>query len=325
LAEKHPDRFDSHIFIPPDIDSPQTGIWIFETFRHVARLWNCRDSMISRRQFIQSSLSALACVADLGAATPSKQPLGVQLYTVRKLTQHDLPAVLGDLRRIGYDEVETYWDVYSRPAAELRRMIHDHGLGVPSGHFDYDGLEAKLDYAAELGVRYVVCPILPLPMRGSLDGFKRAADQFNKWGSQIKQMSMQFGFHTHNYEFRRFGETTGFDILVERTDPNLMCFEIDCYWVTEAGRDPVKVIKTLGHRVRLLHMKDRKPGFPASQTLDKQAEHFTPVGTGTIDWQAVVAAAREDGIRHYFVEQDSGPPSPLESLRVSYKHLRPLL
>lgn len=283
--------------------------------------------MLTRRRFIQSSLAAF--VAGAAAARDSladtKQPIGVQLYTVRTLTQQDLPGVLAAIRKIGYEEVETYWDVYTHPAAELKRMIEDHGLRVPSGHFNYDGLEGKLEYAKTLGVEYLICPMLPPEMQTSLDGFKRAADQFNKWGEQINRMGMRLGFHTHNYEFRRFGDTTGFDTLMARTDPKLMCVEIDCYWVTEAGRDPVQVIRQLGRRVRLLHMKDRKPGFPTSTTLNAQAEHFTPVGTGTINWKSVIAAAKQDGIRRYFVEQDSGPPAPLECLRVSYKSLRPLL
>jgi sugar phosphate isomerase/epimerase len=281
--------------------------------------------MISRRSFIHSSLGALAYAAHAQGVPSNRQPVGVQLYTVRTLTPRDLPGVLADIRQIGYEEVETYWDVYSHPAAELKRMIQDHGLRVPSGHFNYEGLEAKLDYAATLGVEYVICPMLPPDMQTSLDGFKRAADQFNKWGAQIKRMGMRFGFHTHNYEFRRYGDTTGFDVLVQRTDPSLMCFEIDCYWVTEAGRDPAQMIRNLGRRVRLLHMKDRKPGFPLSQVLNAQAGHFTPVGTGTIDWKGVIDAAKQDDIQHYFVEQDSGPPGPLECLRISYKNLRPLL
>jgi sugar phosphate isomerase/epimerase len=283
--------------------------------------------MITRRRFIQSSVGALAGAAATArsALGSSPQPIGVQLYTVRTLTQRNLPGVLAAIRKIGYQEVETYWDVYTHPAAELKRMISDQGLRVPSGHFNYDGLESKLEYAKTLGVEYVICPILPPNMQTSLDGFKRAADQFNKWGEQINHMGMRLGFHTHNYEFRRFGDTSGFDTLMERTDPKLMCVEIDCYWVTQAGRDPVQMIKQLGRRVRLLHMKDRLPGFPTSTTLNAQAAHFTPVGTGTIDWKAVIAAAKQDGIHYYFVEQDSGPPSPLECLRISYKNLRPLL
>ncbi|HTU34824.1 MAG TPA: sugar phosphate isomerase/epimerase [Candidatus Acidoferrum sp.] len=282
--------------------------------------------MLTRRRFLQSSLAALTgAAATARRALASAQPIGVQLYTVRTLTQRDLPGLLGAIRKIGYEEVETYWDVYTHPAAELKRMINDHGLRVPSGHFNYDGLEGKLDYAKTLGVEYVICPMLPPEMQTSLDGFKRAADQFNKWGEQIKGMGMRLGFHTHNYEFHRFGKTTGFETLMERTDPNLMCVEIDCYWVTEAGRDPVQMIRQLGRRVRLLHMKDRKAGFPTSTSLNAQAEHFTPVGTGTIDWKAVIAAAKRDGIEHFFVEQDSGPPAPLECLRISYKNLRPLV
>lgn len=282
-------------------------------------------NMVTRRSFIRSSLSALALAAGSRALHASSQPLGAQLYTVRTLTQHDLPGVLAAIRKIGYEEVETYWDVYSHPAAELRGMIVDHGLRVPSGHFDYAGIEGKLDYAATLGVEYFICPMLPPQMQNSLDGFKQAADQFNKWGAQAKSRGMRFGFHTHNYEFRRFGKTMGFDVLVERTDPSLMCFEVDCYWVTEAGRDPVEIIQSLGPRVRMLHMKDRQPGFPTSQVLNAQAGHFAPVGTGTIEWKPIIAAAKQDDIRHYFVEQDTGPPAPLDCLRISYKNLRPLL
>lgn len=281
--------------------------------------------MITRRRFIQASAGALAAAATARNAFGAAQPIGVQLYTVRTLTRDNLSEVLAEIRKIGYDEVETYWDVYTHPAPELKRMIQDHGLRVPSGHFNYDGIEGKLEYAATLGVEYLICPMLPPQMQTSLDGFKRAAEQFNKWGEQIKRMGMRFGFHTHNYEFHRYGDTTGFDVLVERTEPNLMCFEIDCYWVTQAGRDPVQMIEKLGSRVRLLHMKDRKPGFPTSTSLNAEASHFTPVGTGAIDWEAIIATAKRDGIRHYFVEQDSGPPAPLECLRISYKNLRPIL
>ena len=295
---------------------------IFPPFWHTMRRG---ERVISRRHFLQSSAAALLAAAKLRAAVAARQPLGVQLYTVRTLSQRDLPGVLAAIRQIGYQEVETYWNVYTHPAAQLKRMIHDHGLRVPSGHFNYEGLEGKLDYAAALGVQYVICPMLPPGMQTSLDGFKRAAEQFNKWGEQIKRAGMRFGFHTHNYEFRRYGDTTGFDLLMERTDPNLMCVEIDCYWVTEAGRDPVQMIRQLGRRVQLLHMKDRQAGFPTSTVLNAQAGHFTPVGTGTIDWKAVIAAAKREDIRHYFVEQDAGPPAPLECLRISYQNLRPLV
>ncbi len=278
--------------------------------------------MFSRREFLTASIGtlSLAFAGGIGFAETHRR-LGVQLYTVRKQAESDLPGVLKRIRAIGYDEVETYWNVYSHPAKELRQMITDAGLKVPSAHFNYAGLPDKLDYARELGVEYVVCPMLPENMRDSLDGFAHAAENFNQWGERTKSMGMRFGFHNHNYEFRKFGETTGFDTLVARTDPKLVCFEMDCYWITQAGQDPVAMLERLGKRIRLLHLKDRKPGFPSSQQLNSAAEHFTEVGSGSIDWKKILDLAQKDGIEHSFVEQDETERPPIESLRISYKNL----
>ena len=285
--------------------------------------------LIGRRKFMVSTIAAMSSAAahnlSQGHLQVHRRPLGVQLYTVRTEAAKDLPGVLAAIRQIGYEEVETYWDVYSRPAAELKQIIQDHGLRVPSGHIDYDGLEGKIDYAKALGVDYMICPMLPKAMWTSLDGFKQAADQYNKWGEQVKRAGMRFGFHNHNYEFRRFGDTTGFDALISRTDANLVCMEMDCYWIVQAGQDPVEMFKRLGGRIQLLHLKDRKAGFPTSQDLNEQAEHFAPVGAGTLDWKHILRAAEENGVRHMFVEQDSGELPPTESLRISYQNLQRLL
>jgi sugar phosphate isomerase/epimerase len=281
--------------------------------------------MINRREFIVSSTAAIGYAATHSFAGSTARPLGVQLYTVRDQAEKDLPGTLAAIRKIGYDEVETYWNVYSHPAGELKRMVQDHGLRVPSGHFDYEGLEGKLDYAATLGLSYVVCPMLPKTMWTSLDGFKQAADQLNKWGEQVKNRGMRFGFHNHNYEFHSFGDTSGFDVLMSHTDPKLVCLEMDCYWITQAGEDPVKMFSRLGTRIKLLHLKDRKPGFPATQVLNKEAEHMTPVGTGTLNWKQILATAKSNGVEHLFVEQDSGDLPPLEELAISYKNVKPLL
>ena len=155
--------------------------------------------MHNRREFLRWSIAAAGVVAasrilDAEPHSPRLvRDIGVQLYTVRDEAERDLPSVLAAIRKIGYSEVETYWNVYSHPAPELRRMIEDHGLKVPSGHFNYDGLEGKLDYAKTLGVEYVICPMLPETMWFTLEGYKRAADQFNIWGEKIHQAGMQFG------------------------------------------------------------------------------------------------------------------------------------
>jgi sugar phosphate isomerase/epimerase len=278
--------------------------------------------MFNRRGFLQLSIAAAGGLAATRLLASERRSLGAQLYTVRQEAARDLPAVLEAVRKIGYTEVETYWDIYGHPAAELRRMINDHGLNVPSGHFNYNGLDSKIDYAKLLGVESVICPMLPESMRFTLDGYKRAADQFNIWGEKIHQAGMQFGFHNHNYEFRRFGDTTGFETMMNRCDPKLVCIEMDCYWITQAGGDPLQMFQQYGNRIKLLHLKDRKPGFPISQVKDAAAEHFTEVGAGTIHWEEILAAAEKNGVKHLFVERDSGDLPATESLRISYQNLQ---
>jgi len=282
--------------------------------------------MINRRDFLQLSAAALGTLALRNSLFAKNTfPLGVQLYTVREQAEQDLGATLAHIAMIGYTEVETYWNVYTHPAKELRSMILSNGLTVPSGHFDYDGLESKLDYAKELGVQYVICPMLPKDMWTSADGFKKAAAQFNKWGEQVHGMGMQFGFHNHNYEFRKFGNKTGFDILTTEADPKLVCLEMDCYWITQAGQDPVAMLKKYGSRIQLLHLKDRLQGYPTSQVLGPEAEHMTEVGNGTIDWKAVISTAEKTGVKHYFVERDNGSTPAFESLRISYDNVRKIV
>jgi sugar phosphate isomerase/epimerase len=282
--------------------------------------------MYDRREFLKYSIAAASGLAanKFGGAA-MRRPLGAQLYTVREEAERDLPAVLEAVRKIGYQEVETYWNVYTHPAAGLRRMIADHGLRVPSGHFDYAGLESKIEYAKILGVDYMVCPMLPENMWYALDGFKRAADQLNVWGEKVRQAGMQLGFHNHNYEFRRFGDTTGFETLAKIADPKLVCLETDCYWIVEAGEDPLRMFERYGNRIQLLHLKDRKPGFPTSQVKDAAAEHFTEVGAGTINWKSILAAAEKNGVKLFYVERDSGDLPAMESLRISFQYLQPLL
>ncbi len=277
---------------------------------------------LNRRGFLQLSIAAAGGLVATRLLASERSSLGAQLYTVRHEAERDLPAVLEAIRKIGYTEVETYWDIYGHPAAELRRMINDHGLKVPSGHFNYDGLDSKIDYAKALGVEYVICPMLPESMWFTLDGYKRAADQFNIWGEKIHQAGMQFGFHNHNYEFLRFGDTTGFETMMNRCDPKLVCIEMDCYWITQAGGDVLQMFRQYGNRIKLLHLKDRKPGFPISQVKDAAAEHFTEVGAGTIHWQDILAAADKNGVKHLFVERDSGDLPAMESLRISYQDLQ---
>jgi len=281
--------------------------------------------MKTRRDFLAVSAAALVSTAFSQTQKTSRQKIGLQLYTVRRQAEADLPKTLAAVRAAGYDEVELYWNVYRHSAPELKGMIADAGLSAPSGHFDYTGLEGKLDYARELGVNYVVCPMLPKSMWNSAKGFHDAAEQFNRWGEKVQKMGMTFGFHNHNYEFQQFGGETGFDILMKNTDPKLVRLEMDCYWVTQAGRDPVKMFEQYGERIRMLHLKDRKAGFPATQKLNRSAEHFSEFGTGSIDWPPIIAKAKAVGVEHFFIEQDSTERPVMESIRISLENARKVL
>ncbi len=251
--------------------------------------------------------------------------MGVQLYTVRDLIQKNLVQTLKQIRAIGYDEVELFPGVYKHTARELLSILRRSGLTAASGHFNYEDFTSKVPYARHLGLKWMVCPMLPKAQWGSPEGFRRAAVAFNQWGKLCQQHDMRFAFHNHNYEFQDLKGTTGYDILLKETDPELVWLEMDCYWITQAGRDPVLLLNQLGKRVRLLHLKDRKADSPTSQELNDNAAHFTEVGNGTISWRALLALAQKLDIEHYYVEQDQSDKPPLESLKISYDYLHRIL
>ena len=279
-------------------------------------------TMFTRRKFLALSAAAAPAMA-LGAG--KHVPLGVQLYTVRDLAQNNLLQTLKQIRAIGYDEVELYSNLYSYTSHELSSNLHRAGLNATAGQFSYDDFASRITYARRLGVKWMVCPILPTAQWGSPEGFRRAAAAFNEWGKQCQQHGMRFAFHNHNYEFDDLKGTTGFDILLKETDPELVWLELDTYWIAQAGRDPMLLLNQLGKRVRLLHLRDRKAEAPTSQALNDAAEHFTEVGSGTIAWRPLLQLAQKLGIEHYYVEQDKSDKSPMDSLKISYDYLRRML
>jgi sugar phosphate isomerase/epimerase len=283
--------------------------------------------MLTRREFVGGAAAGLAVSAleTRAFAKSSDGPLGVQLYTVRSLVQNDLPGTLAAIRKIGYQTVETFVAEYKMSAKDLRQAILNAGLIVPSAHFGYDDFESRLDYAKELGAEYVVCSSIPKTIANSADGYKRAADQYNAWGAKAKTMGLKFGFHNHNAEFQDFGGVTGFDVLIKNTDPSLVQWQMDCYWVAQAGHDPVALFRQHGNRIQSLHLKDRKPNVTTSVETGPAAAHFTEVGNGTLDWPAILHLADKFHVPYMYVEQDQTDRPPLESLQISYTNLRKFL
>ncbi len=283
--------------------------------------------MQTRREFLGSAaagLAAMSLVPRAFAATPDR-PIGVQLYTVRSLVDKDLPGTLKAIRKIGYKYVETFVAQYKLSARDLRSAILDAGLTVPSAHFGYNDFEARLEYAKELGTECVVCSMIPESIANSADGYKRGAGQYNQWAAKAKAMGLRFGFHNHNVEFRQYGGKTGVELLLEHTDPELVQWQMDCYWVAQAGHDPVDLLRRYGKRIQSLHVKDRLPNVPTSLDLGPTSAHFTEVGNGTLNWKQLLLLAARKHVSYLFVEQDQTDRPPLDSLQISFNNLCKLM
>jgi sugar phosphate isomerase/epimerase len=286
--------------------------------------------MPTRRDFLRLSALAAAAGCTLGrigtalAAEPGQLIYGVQLYMVRRQAATDLAAVLRAIHQVGYTQIELCPIAYTHPAPELRRIVADSGLHTASAHFDYAGLESKIDYARQLGLEYMVCPMIPKEQWTSLEGFREAAAKFNTWGKSIQNAGMTFAFHNHDYEFKPQSGTTGFAELMKQTDPALVKLEFDMYWLVQAGRDPYAMLTRYANRTSLIHLKDRTPNAPTSYNIEPTSGHFTELGKGTIAWTPLLAQARQQGIRYAFLDQDETSIPVLESLKVSYSYLKSL-
>jgi len=159
------------------------------------------------------------------------------------------------------------------------------------------------------------------------DEYKQLVPLFNKAAEQTQKAGIQFCYHNHNFEFTKFGDTTAFDFFLKELDPKLVQFEMDCFWATYAGQDPVKYFEKYPGRFPLLHIKDFKSGFPTSTSnfpYDKANNPFAPAGKGRIDWARIFAHAPQAGVRHIFVEQDICDTDPFDAAQTSFNYLKDL-
>lgn len=284
--------------------------------------------MQTRRDFLRLSALATAagCTLNLHAALPAPAAqllYGVQLYTVRKEAKANFPALLQSLRQIGFTQIELHPLIFTEPAATLRQTIADAGLNVPSTHMSAADLDNRLDYARQLGVHYVVT-MLPNPRPVSLEDYHAVASRFNHWAAALRDQGMQFAYLCHSHEFLPQDGSSGFDQIMQKTDPALVKLEIDIYWLVQAGVDPAAFLHKYRDRISLLHIKDRIAGVPTSYTEDAAAEHFTELGKGAIAWPSLLIQARRQGIRYVFLDQDKTEMPVLQSLQQSFTYLQTL-
>jgi sugar phosphate isomerase/epimerase len=256
--------------------------------------------------------------------------VGVQLYTVRSEMKDDFDGKLAKIAAIGYREVE-FAGPNGHTPQESRAVLDKHGLTAPSAHVDYKSLGEKwpkvLDDAQVVGHQYLVNPYIDDDVRKQPDGWKRAAETFNRAGEASQKAGIQFAYHNHWFEFAPVNGQLPYDILLKQCDPRLVQMELDLCWITVGGQDPLKYFKQYPGRFPLVHVKDLTaiPKVDASggQNFGDSLPEMTEVGGGIIDWKKLFSHSEEAGIKHYFVEHDH-PKAPFDSIRKSYEYLATL-
>ncbi len=286
--------------------------------------------MSNRRSFLKTSaVFAAGLLAAPELYAYQKKYIGLQLYTIRDAMAKDPKAALAKVASLGYNAVEgaTYTGsqlFYNMSPVEYARTLKDNGLIAPSSHYMLgESMDAKgtisnewakaVDDAAAVGTKYMVCAYLLDPERGTLDHYKATADKFNVAAEVCKKAGIQFCYHNHDFEFEAQNGKYPFDVLLENTDKNLVKFELDLYWASRAGQDPLTLFDRHPGRFPLWHVKD----------MDKsEGRNITEVGHGSIDFKRIFAQSKKSGLQYFFVEQDICPGDPFDSITQSISYLK---
>jgi sugar phosphate isomerase/epimerase len=192
-------------------------------------------------------------------------------------------------------------------------------MKMVSSHCDINkDFEKKAAEAAEIGMKYLISPYIG-PQK-TADEYKKFADTFNQRGEVCKKNGIRFAYHNHGYTFQAVDGQMPQDILLQGTDPALVDFEMDIYWVVTGGSDPEAWLKKYPNRFTLCHVKDRMKGVPA-----EEQEASCDLGTGTINFAQVLRTAMDNGMKHYIMEQERYDNStPLKSAEVGAAFLKNL-
>jgi len=256
--------------------------------------------------------------------------MGLQIYTLRGMFEADPGATFAQLRAIGYENIELFGQMngafFGRSVAEIKRLLDAEGLISSSGHVGTGALlqdntgtltndwERGLEQRAQLNQRYAVLAWLQEQERQSIDDYKRIAALLNTCGEISKEYGIAMAYHNHDFEFQAIDGQLPYDVLLAETDPDLVQFELDIYWIHKAGYRAVDYFAKAPGRYPLWHVKDMGAG---------PEKDFEEVGQGVIDWQQVFGKKSEAGLVHFFVEQDNAETRrPIESVTTSYTYLQ---
>lgn len=280
---------------------------------------------ITRRDLIGGMAAALPLRTAWAA---SLNTIGVQLYTVRNIIEKDPAGVLKQIDEIGYREAECtqgnldkIWDALKATRLKPVSVHLDNAIFAPDRH---EQLVAAIGNMKARGFSYAVYPYVPPAQRHGADTFKELADTLNRAGAECKKAGLKLCYHNHAFEYQTYGSQYGLEMLMDALDKNLVGLELDAFWASVGGHDPVELLQKYSGRVDLLHIKDKQAGTPVQFNERVPKTAFKEAGKGVIDWAKVLKAAHTAGVKHYFVEQDQTEGNPIDSLRVSYQYLHGL-
>ncbi len=278
----------------------------------------------SRRRFLTQTAALFSGARAAFAKAPLESSnLGAELYTVRDIVTKNPAEVLEAIQKIGYTEVEaTYATLDQIWSALEQTRLKPVSVHVDSKIFtgDQGALDTALGNLKQRGFEYVVLPFYQTA-QGGADGVKRAADVMNHAAEHAKSKGLIFCYHNHAHDFQPIDGTPALELLMNETQKDLVFLEMDIFWVSVAGHNPVDLLNRYSGRVPLLHLKDKARGVPVQYNEKVPPSAFKEVGGGTLNIPAVLSAANAAGVRHYFVEQDHTPGDPIASLRQSYQYL----
>lgn len=251
-----------------------------------------------------------------GRKTLSK--IGLQLYTLRRDLEKDFEGTLRLVAALGIKEIE-FAGYFGRKPEEIKKLLKSLKLSAPSAHIGTETLRENLAKAIEtakiIGHKYLVLGYLPENERKSLDSYKKLIELLNKTGEECRKADLQFAYHNHDFEFIKLEEKIPYDLILSETDIQNVKMQLDLYWTTKAGKNPISYFEKYPGRFPSVHVKDMD---------NTPKKSFTEVGRGVIDFKTIFSKAAQAGIRHYFIEQDETPAAPLESVKISLNYLKKL-
>jgi sugar phosphate isomerase/epimerase len=295
--------------------------------------------MQNRREFLKISAAGSLSMMLLGAAgckpgvavSRKSHGVGIQLYTIRDAMAADVPGTLKKVSDIGYKNLELagYADgkFYGIAPAEFKKLVNDLGMDVISSHTQVEAAGITMDNAkimadahAELGVKYCVQPWVNEPDR-NIETYKKMIADWNEVGKIMKEVGIQFAYHNHNFEFANVdGVVPYYDIFMVEMDADLITMELDLFWASKAGQDPIAMFNKYPGRFQLLHFKDMRTN--QAPFFDVIKDDVCSVGEGVIDFKNILTAKETAGMKYLFVEDDNqGNGKPFEAIETSIANI----